>query len=401
LLWGGLSLSALGDQLYAVALAWIAASVFGANAGYLSAAQACVALLAVLGIGGWADRWDQRASMVAADLARALVLVAVVAAWLGTGGPTAAQLVVAIIVLALGQAVFQPALQSVLAALVRDPALLPSANGLLDATGRSARLIGPGLVALLAGIVPMVHFLTLDALSFLLSALALVLIGRLRPDVPRSRRTGPETALAALIRGITASMRHPLLGYTLVVGGALNGTWYAVIFLCLPLSLAHGQDGAGLETYGLVLSAYGCTNLAATVFFGGRTLPSRPQIWIFSGQCVCGAGWGLLGLASLLPSPALSYGYAAAAAVGAIGGPMQDIPRAVLRQTRLSAADIASATRAYMAASSAGVLMAMLLAPGAIELAGNLSVTLACGAVYVATGLFGFVRYRDWTETTP
>ena len=37
LLWGGLSLSALGDQLYAVALTWIAVGVFGANAGYLSA----------------------------------------------------------------------------------------------------------------------------------------------------------------------------------------------------------------------------------------------------------------------------------------------------------------------------------------------------------------------------
>jgi MFS transporter, DHA3 family, macrolide efflux protein len=33
LLWGGLSLSAVGDQLYAVALTWIAVGVLGSNAG--------------------------------------------------------------------------------------------------------------------------------------------------------------------------------------------------------------------------------------------------------------------------------------------------------------------------------------------------------------------------------
>lgn len=62
LLWGGLSLSAIGDQLYTVALTWIAVSVLGANAGYLTALQAGIVLLAVLGIGRWADRWDSRSS---------------------------------------------------------------------------------------------------------------------------------------------------------------------------------------------------------------------------------------------------------------------------------------------------------------------------------------------------
>jgi hypothetical protein len=35
LLWGGLATSAVGDQLYAVVLSWIAVAVFGAAAGYL------------------------------------------------------------------------------------------------------------------------------------------------------------------------------------------------------------------------------------------------------------------------------------------------------------------------------------------------------------------------------
>ncbi|WP_428485303.1 MFS transporter [Rhodopila sp.] len=162
LLWGGLSLSALGDQLYAVALTWIAVGVLGSEAGYLSALQALVVLLAVLGIGRWADRRDQQLALIEADLARFAVLV--VAVWLATGGPSVVELVAAVVVLAVGQAVFQPALQSVLPSMVDDASLLPAANGLLDATNRSARLLGPSLVALLAGTIPLVHFLTLDAL---------------------------------------------------------------------------------------------------------------------------------------------------------------------------------------------------------------------------------------------
>src|SRR5580704_7531782 len=138
LLWGGLSSSAVGDQLYAVALTWIAVGVLGSNAGYLTALQAFIGLLAVLSIGVWADRWEQLRGMIAADLASAAVLLGVVAAALASGRPGVTGLVCAIVVLALGQAVFRPALQSVLPSVVENTRLLPAANGLLDATGRIA-----------------------------------------------------------------------------------------------------------------------------------------------------------------------------------------------------------------------------------------------------------------------
>ena len=102
LLWGGMSLSAIGDQLYAVALSWIAVSVFGAAAGYLTALQGLVILLAALGIGRWADGWDPQASLIGADLVRAVTLLAVVAGWLASGGPGAVPLIAAVVVLAAG-----------------------------------------------------------------------------------------------------------------------------------------------------------------------------------------------------------------------------------------------------------------------------------------------------------
>jgi DHA3 family macrolide efflux protein-like MFS transporter len=402
LLWGGLSLSALGDQLYAVALTWIAVGVLGSNAGYLSALQALVVLLAVLGIGRWADRWDQKRSMIGADLARASILAAVVAFWLIAGAPTVAQLVGAIVVLATGQAVFQPALQAVLPSLVTDVGLLPAANGLLDATDRSARLLGPGLVALLSGVVPVVHFLTLDALSFVASATALLLIGRLRPALLPVHPIGHEAIWRGIARGVGAMATHPLLGYSFATAGLLNGAWYAVFFLALPLLIAQhslaGAGGNGLGAYGLVLSAYGCTNLLATVFFGSRSLPSRPQFQMFGGTALVGLGVALLGLASFLPPAWLLPSFVAAAAFGAIGGPMKDVPMAVLRQTRLRRADIAAAVRAYMAMSSAGMLVAMLITPTALVLAGVVPVIVACGVLLIGVGMIGLARHATWIE---
>jgi hypothetical protein len=77
---------------------------------------------------------------------------------------------------------------------------------------------------------------------------------------------------------------------------------------------------------------------------------------------------------------------------------MKDIPLAVLRQTRLRPADMAAGMRAYMAASSAGTLLAMLLAPTAIALAGPVPVVVACGATYIGVGVVGLVLHADWVE---
>jgi MFS transporter, DHA3 family, macrolide efflux protein len=402
LLWGGLSFSAVGDQLYAVALTWIAVGALGSNAGYLGALQAFIGLLAVLFIGVWADRWEQLRGMIAADLASAAVLLAVVAAALVSGQPGVTGLVCAIVVLALGQAVFRPALQSVLPSVVEDTRLLPAANGLLDATGRIARLLGPGLVAVLVSAVPVIHFLTIDAATFLASATALLLIRHRRAALPAPYRIAREPIWHGVVRGYRATARHRLLGYYLTVSGPLNGAWYAVFYLCLPLMIAHSAGGAsgqtGLGSYGLILSAYGCGNLASTVFFGGRTLPARPQFQMLGGNIQGGCGVLLLAAANALPVEWRLAGFAAASALTAMGGPMQDIPTAVLRQTRLAPADRAAAMRAYMAMVFLGILVAMLLIPAAIGFIGITPVVVACGAVYLGVAALGLARFAGWRE---
>jgi DHA3 family macrolide efflux protein-like MFS transporter len=397
LLWGGLATSAVGDQLYAVVLSWIAVAVFGAAAGYLTALQAAIVLLTALGSGRWADRRTHRSVMIGADLSRAAALLVVVVAWLVVGWPAAWSLVLAVMVLAASQALFRPALQATLPGLVSDRTLLPATNGLLDSTDRLARLVGPSLVALLALWLPLAHFLTLDAATFLASATAIGLIGRLRP-LPRVAPDAAESFGAAIARGFRAMRAHALLGYVLGSTFVINGAWYAAMFLGLPLAIEHlgvrGPGGSGLGAYGLVISAYGCTNLLATVVVGNRTLPVRPGRLMFSGSMTTGTGILLLGAAIALPmAPAARLPcLMAAGGMAGIGGPMSDVTIATLRQTLLATADMAAAMRAHMTMTNLGALTGMLMAPVLFRNVGIAGTMALCGVAIVLTGMTGLLR---------
>src|ERR1700693_279255 len=79
LIWSGLALAAIGDQLYAIALVWIAVRLLGERSRYLPALQTDAVLTAALFGGIWADRWDHRRTMIVADLSRAGAILGFVA----------------------------------------------------------------------------------------------------------------------------------------------------------------------------------------------------------------------------------------------------------------------------------------------------------------------------------
>lgn len=396
LLWGGLAFSAVGDQLYVVALSWIAVGVFGPAAGFLSALGAGCLLVTALFVGRWADGWNQRRAMVGADLVRAAVLLAVVAGWVAMDAPSGAGLVAAVVALGAGQAVFRPALQSVMPALV-PMGMLPAANALFDTTERIARLLGPGLVGVLAPVLPTRHFLTADAVTFVVSAAAVALVGRVRPLLHLRRRGAP----AGIGRGFRVLAGHPVLRVVLLTNGMVNGAWFAALFLGLPLALDRygitGPGGTGLGAYGLVISAYGSTNLLATLVVGSRAMPARPGRQMFAGNVVMGAGMVLLALVPVigLPHDWLLPGLCATAAMAAPGGPMGDVPAAVLRQTELPRADVPAAMRAYLVVNNGGTLVGMGLAPVLFSVAGMPAGMAACGGLVVVCGAWGLARCWD------
>jgi hypothetical protein len=390
LLWAGLATSAIGDQLFTVVLSWVAVGLLGTGAGYVSAAQSGVTLLTALTAGAWADRIEHRRLMVGVDAVRAVALLLLVADWLAHGAASIASLVACVLTLAIGQALFRPALQATLPALVRKPDLLPAANALLDTTERIARLLGPGVIGIAGAVVPLVHFVTLDSASFVVSAAAIAAIVRLRPEAA-TRPAGR----GALLRGFTAVRRQPLLGFMLFATSIINGGWYAAFFVGLPLLITEGGPQAGgLGSYGLVISAYGATNLLATLVVGNRARILHPARMIFGGNCFLGTGIALLALAAILVPPAwMLPAFAAAAALGAIGGPMHDITMATLRQTQLAPADMAPAVRAFMVMNQIGTLVALAAAPTAFNTLGVPAAVALCGGAILAVSLTGFLLF--------
>ena len=168
-LWIGQALSSIGDEIYRVGLTWMAVGLIGADTGYLTAAQAgSLMLLSVVG-GKWADQWDTLQTMIRIDLARAVIVLIPVAYALFAPVPLWLLATVAVVLSGLG-AFFDPALQTALPRFLTDAKLLRAATGLMSTTTRLARMVGPALVGYLAGILPPIHFFTMDALSFAVSA---------------------------------------------------------------------------------------------------------------------------------------------------------------------------------------------------------------------------------------
>jgi MFS family permease len=392
-LWAGLATSSIGDQLFTVALSWIAVQVLGTRAGYLTALAPAVVVGVALLAGRWADRLAPRRMMIAADLFRAASLTALVAAWLASGRPGVAVLVAAVVALSAGEALFRPAIQAALPMLAGDPALLPAANGLLETTARLARMVGPGLVGLLAAFVPLVHYVSLDVATFLVSALAVAATLRLHPGAPH--RAPPRLpVLRSMVQGFAAMWRHRLLGFSIATAGPTAGIWNAVLFLAVPLLLAR-VPGGGLASFGLVLSCYGCTNLLGAFLIGGAALPRHPAWLIFGADVVMGAGLGTIGLSALLLPPHWQLdGFCAGAAASAFGGPMSDIPVAVLRQTRLPPNDQAAAMRATLIAWNGGALVCLAAAPLAFAAVGVAATVVAASSLIVLSGVVGIALHH-------
>jgi hypothetical protein len=155
-----------------------------------------------------------------------------------------------------------------------------------------------------------------------------------------------------------------------------------------------GPGGTGLGAYGLVISAYGSTNLLGTVVIGSRTMPARPGRLIFAGNVLGGFGTLLLGAAGLLlPAPWQLPAFCAAAAIGAVAGPMQDIAVSTLRQTELPRTDVAAAMRSFIVMNNVGLLLTLAAAPGVFDAVGVPQAVVLCGVIYAGVGVAGLVRF--------
>ena len=295
--WTGHSVSQLGAAMSQVALPLVALLTLGATAaevGLLRTAEFLPYVLLALPAGALVDRVRRRPLMIACDVWRAAFLVLVpIAAWQGRLSLP----LLLVVSLAAGAAtvLFDVAYLSVLPSLVRRDQVV-AGNAALETSSSAAGVLGPGLGGGLMSVLRPAGVIAVDAASYLISAVSLLLI---RTPEPRPERPadGAPRGLRAATAGLRQLRSSPVLGPVTLYLAATNLAWSAfetvfLVFLVHGLDLSPAAIGLalGLGNLGLVLGAVTSAPLA-------RRLGIGPVL-------VLGATGQVLGLAVLALVPA-------------------------------------------------------------------------------------------------
>jgi MFS family permease len=177
LLWAAGLISSLGSWLLAIAIpAYILAATGSLrDTGLTLAAEYLPRLVLGPVAGAVADRWDRRRLMIAANL---LCAGAVAVMLLGASPGRYLVLYLALIAENAGAALYWPALRARTPAIVGTGPLLSSANSLTSAGGGVVGLIGGPLGGVLLAVCGIRWLICADAVSYLLSAAAMVMTSR-------------------------------------------------------------------------------------------------------------------------------------------------------------------------------------------------------------------------------
>jgi hypothetical protein len=402
--WSGLAASTIGEDLFRVAVVWIAAEQIGNAAGYVNAAQyGAMLVVGLLGASVF-DRWQADRAMIGAKLASAvLALLPVAGAYVW--GVSIPLLVLSVMGIAAMRMVFTPALQSAVPVLVPNRDAMQAINGLFDATWRLARLIGPMLAAVLNSILPVIHFLSVTALGFILSGLAIWSVrGRLvdPSHQPQRGRAGLHGIRDALLDGARLMRREPTIGTLLLVNALANGPWSVALQLCIALMVKQHDprlfDFEGLAALGLIIGVGGAGDVAGNLIAGSVRF-RRPLATMFLGAM--GAGFALLAVAVwALPNPWMLPAMMLASLIAGFGGPFFFIPMITRLQTAYRGAEIARVFRLRLAVMAASMLGFNLAATPLFDLLGPTLTEFLLGLLILALGIGGHL-YFSRIESRP
>ncbi|MDR3606385.1 MAG: MFS transporter [Oligoflexia bacterium] len=384
LLWSGQALSAIGDEIYRVALIWFAVTLIGADTGYLAAGQ-CASLLALGLIGGkWADHWNHRKTMIYVDALRGLIVLLPVVLLPFLSHPLPLLWFVALTLSGLS-AFFDPALQATLPSFSQDIETLQAATGLMGTTLRLARVIGPAIIGILSPFVSMIHFFTIDAFSFFTSAASIASLNRVSQirHVRQKATPKPErqSFREAIVSGFRVAQASPGMMFVLLTKGILGGSWMLAFNLGLAL-LAHKIAPKDPRVFGLIIAFYGIGNVVSALILGNQRR-HRPALILFAGYVWMGIGFILMALSPSLLLILLS------SALAAIGGPLNDLPFFDLVQARFQIADIPKIFRLRMVLETGATLVCMLASPMLFRVLNVETVIVLCGLSMTVAGLLG------------
>jgi MFS family permease len=284
-LWAAMSVSVFGDQISALAIPLAAVLTLHASPtamGVLTALFWLPHLLFSLPVGVWVDaRRTKRMIMVAADLARALLLASIPLA-AAFGALSLMQLYATVFLVGACAVFFDLSYSSFFTATVPREHVL-AANGRLSTTRALSYVGGPSLAGVLVQVLTAPVAILADALSFVASALFLR-GAQVEEPFPDSRGISP---LRRLWEGVLIVTRHPLLRGIVGCAGTVNFFTFMVSAVYVFYASRTLGLSAGLIGFTLGGGAVGAL-LGALVAPGiGRRIGLGPTIVI---GCVLFAG---------------------------------------------------------------------------------------------------------------
>ena len=273
LLWSGQLVSAVGDSLMPVAVAFAVLHLTGsaADLGLVLAAMFGSRVVFILAGGVWSDRLPRQVVMIAADIVRALVQ-ALVALSFFAGSAAVWQLVLAAALFGASSAFFGPASTGLVKTIV-PTGRLQEANALIGMSQNAAAIFGPAVAGLLVVAFGSGIVFAIDAASFVVSAAFLVAM-RLPTtrDVPER-----QSFLADARRGVREVLARRWL-WTAFMTFSVSNVAIAAYFVLGPLIVLEQLGGA--RAWGLILAGGGIGGLVGSAV-AFRWKPTRPLVPAF------------------------------------------------------------------------------------------------------------------------
>lgn len=393
-LWGAMAVFTTGDELFRVALIWLAVETVGRDVGYLGALQSGAVLAGAMFGGALTAFLDPKRALTTYCIFGAACTVVPFLVW-QFGTPAFLALAFTAVGVGSLRAQIEPTVQGNLPLLVKNRDVLFASNALLEGTRRIARVTGPMIAAALALVLAVHQIFLIHMLTLLLAGWLLLAVGAKFPE-REPREAG------GFVLGLKILRDDPVLKRLLAVKTVTDGAWVVVISHAFPVVVestgaswsVFGFHVSGVAAYGLGIAVYGVSNSASTFAVGALPATLSPRRMLM-GSTVMSAGLAAMAAAPLLAPPdlVLPYFYVALG-LCALGSPFFDIPLSLHVQISggpgAPRAAAASVHRVRLVTAFGGIMIAGLMSPTLFALFGPGYSVLGSGIVALIACAAGF-----------
>jgi MFS family permease len=267
-LWVGQTVSELGSVVTRTAVPLVALLVLGAGPlqmAMLVVSAGLAVLLVGLFAGAWVDRLHRLPLLISADAIRAALLFSIPAAYLA-GVLRIEQLYAVVFLEGCLGSLFDAAYPAYVPTLI-GVARVVEGNSKLATSSSLAEIGGPGLGGGLVQLIGAPFAILVDAVSFVVSAISLVLIRSPEPSHPT--RSFPTPIRGEIAEGLRLVRRHPVLVPLMLrsVTAHVAGSFYGVLYTLFLIDDLHLSP----FLLGMVVSAGGVGSLIGS-FVASRAI---------------------------------------------------------------------------------------------------------------------------------